>query len=251
MDKWEHTGHGAKACNATTTDFMINIVGKPKSPWNVATGRVFAEHLIEKMGYDDTQEMRKAIEKAFSNWVKSLQSRHKREELPLVERAIEKSRHSWQQCKYQVSFLCWEVAQLLIYDGVVPMMPKHLPFLDSLGPDGMSSNKSAVNPSMNQLTYTVIKPDWQHPDLHSWLKVFDQLHHRHHIMSWSVNKRGALPHIRVGSQKIHNKLHAPPGLPINAYNPIWLDSREVLYLKHVLCPKEEPYTFGHPSDVIA
>ena len=66
-----------------------------------------------------------------------------------------------------------------------------------------------------------------------------------------MDKRGALPHIRIGSQKIHNKLHAPTGLPINAYNPIWLESREALYLKHVLCPKAEPYVFSHPSNVIA
>ncbi|KAH8977963.1 hypothetical protein EDB86DRAFT_2816546 [Lactarius hatsudake] len=171
MAEWERTGHGAKACDATTTDFMIDITGKPKSPWNVAAGCVFAEHLIEKMGYDDTQETRKAIEKAFSNRVKSLQSRHKREELPLVERAIEKSRHSWQQRKYQLFQRRHSVVK--IYDP----LRKHIPFLDSLGPDGMSSDESAVEPSMNQLTYMVIKPDWRHPDLHSWLKVFDQLHH--------------------------------------------------------------------------
>ncbi|KAH9055110.1 hypothetical protein EDB83DRAFT_2225394 [Lactarius deliciosus] len=171
MAEWERTGHGAKACDATTTNFMINIAGKPKSPWNVAAGCVFTEHLIEKMGYDNTQEMWKAIEKAFSNQVKSLQLCHKREELLLVERAIEKSRHSRQQRKYQLFQRCRGVMK--IYDP----LRKHLPFLDSLGPDGMSSNESAVEPSTNWLTYTVIKPDWRHPDLHSWLKVFDQLHH--------------------------------------------------------------------------
>jgi hypothetical protein len=102
--EWERTGHGAKACDATTTDFMIDIAGKPRSPWNVAAGRVFTEHLIEKMGYDDTQGLRLAIEKAFVNRIKSLQSRHKREGLPLAERAIERSRHNRQQRKYQVRF---------------------------------------------------------------------------------------------------------------------------------------------------
>ncbi|KAH9176459.1 hypothetical protein EDB89DRAFT_1903238 [Lactarius sanguifluus] len=206
MAKWEHTGHGAKACDAMTTDFMIDIMGKPKSPWNVTAGHVFTEHLIEKMGYDDTQETRKAIEKAFSNWVKSLQSHHKREELPLVERAIEKSRHSRQQCKYQGTQMGNIQSRLQVF------------YILHTG-----------------IFYTIF-----------WVP----LHHRHHIMSWGVNKCGALPHICVAPQKIHNKLHAPPGLLINAYNPIWLDSREVLYLKHVLCPKEEPYTFGHPSNVI-
>ena len=100
--EWERTGHGAKACNATTTDFMIDVAGKPKSPWNVSVGRVFASHLIEKLDYDDAEEIRKAIEKAFSNRVKSLKSRHERDKLPLVERAAERSKHSRHQRKYQV-----------------------------------------------------------------------------------------------------------------------------------------------------
>jgi hypothetical protein len=41
------------------------------------------------------------------------------------------------------------------------------------------------------------------------------------------------------------------GLPINAYDPRWLEGREELYVKHVLCPKMEKYPFTHSSDVIA
>jgi len=212
MAEWECTGHGAKACDATTTDFMIDIAGKPKSPWNIAAGQVFADYLIEKMRYEDTQEMRKTIERAFTNRIKSLQSRHKREERPQAERVIERSRHSRQQRKYQVSFPLSRrqhnrssMMQLFhrrrsiakIYDP----LKMHLPFLDALGPDGMSSDESTVDSSTNRMTYTVIKPDWRHPDLHHWLKVLDQLHHRHHIRSWGMDKRGALPHIRIGSQK--------------------------------------------------
>ncbi len=57
--------------------------------------------------------------------------------------------------------------------------------------------------------------------------------------------------MRVGSQKVHKKVHAPPWLPINAYSPQWLEGRETLYVKHVLCPKAEPYDFSHALDVIA
>lgn len=66
-----------------------------------------------------------------------------------------------------------------------------------------------------------------------------------------MDKRGAFTHIRAGSQKVHETGHAPSGLPINAYDPKWLDSREALYVRHVLCPKEVPYAFDHPSDVTA
>lgn len=100
--EWERTGHGAKACDTTVTDFMIDMAGKPKSPWNVSAGRVFASHLIKKLDYDDTEEMRKAIVKAFSNRIKSLRSRHKTDMLPHLERAAKRSRHSRNQRKYQV-----------------------------------------------------------------------------------------------------------------------------------------------------
>jgi len=56
--------------------------------------------------------------------------------------------------------------------------------------------------------------------------------------------------MRVGSQKVHKKVHAPSRLPINAYKPQWLEARETLYVKHVLCPQSEPYDFRHDLDVI-
>jgi hypothetical protein len=116
----------------------------------------------------------------------------------------------------------------------------------------MSSDESDIDCHGNskQITYTVVKPDWRHPDLQNWLKVLDQLHQQNHINSWFLDKRGAFPHIRIGSQKVHKKVHVPTGLPINAYDPRWLEGREELYVKHVLCPKMEKYPFTHSSDVI-
>ena len=115
----------------------------------------------------------------------------------------------------------------------------------------MSSDESDIDRATNQPMYTVVKPDWRHPDLHNWLKVLDHLHHRAHINSWSKDKRGAFAHTRVGSQRVHKKTHAPPHLPLNAYDPLWLEGRETLYVKHVLRPKAELYSFTHSSDVIA
>ncbi len=115
----------------------------------------------------------------------------------------------------------------------------------------MSSDESEIDQATNQPRYTVVKPDWRHADLHNWLKVLDQLHHRGQINNWSKDKRGAFAHTRIGSQKVHKKVHAPQHLPVNAYDPLWLEGRETLYVKHVLCPKVEPYDFTHSLDVIA
>ena len=100
--EWNHTGHSVKACDATTTDFMIDIAGLPMSPWNISTGRVFTNYFIQKMKYNDTVEIQLEIEKAFMNQIRSLKSHCKREQLPQAERASERSKHSWQQHKYQV-----------------------------------------------------------------------------------------------------------------------------------------------------
>jgi hypothetical protein len=103
--EWKRTGQGAKACNATTSNFMIDIVGTPKSPWNTSAGRVFTNYIIEKMGYDDVEETRKAIERAFCSRFKSLKSRHNKDGLSQAERAAEKSKHSRYQRKYQVTVI--------------------------------------------------------------------------------------------------------------------------------------------------
>src|SRR6202012_4388343 len=105
-----------KACDATAANFAIDIMGEPRSPWNIATGCVFADHFVQKMEYDDTQGMRKAIEKAFTNRIKSLRFPPKKEALSQAEGASERSKHSQQQCKYQVSLSIWVTAQSLIYN---------------------------------------------------------------------------------------------------------------------------------------
>ncbi|KAI9443057.1 hypothetical protein H4582DRAFT_1808873 [Lactarius indigo] len=229
----------------TAVDFMVDIAGDPKSPWNVSASRAFAVYLIEKTGCDDTSEMQKAIEKAFNSRIKSLKSRWKRDMLPQAAKVAERSKHNRKQHKYQLFQHRHEIVKL--YDP----LKKHLEVMDALGADRMSSDESSFDSNTGQTTYTVIKPSWWHPDIHHWLKVFDDLHHRNHINAFILNKRGMFTHICTGSQKVRQAQYAPPGLPVNAYDPSWLQSKTPLLLKHELCPKEEPYSFNHSPEVIA
>lgn len=135
---------------------------------------------------------------------------------------------------------------------LVEPLTKHLGILDALGESGMSTDESVIDPDTHQTTYTITKPEWRHPDLHNWLMVFDQLDHRGHMNSWAKDKRSAFPHIRTGSLKVHLKEYAPKGLPINAYDPKWIESREPFYVNHLLCPQmEQRYDFMHSSNVFA
>jgi hypothetical protein len=103
---------------------MVDLEGGPKSAWNVSAGRVFADYFIEKTGGEDTPEMRKAVEKAFTTRVKSLKSRRKMDALSETMKAAERSKHSRKQRKYQVSLryfcLCWECHKMLVYVAVIP-----------------------------------------------------------------------------------------------------------------------------------
>ena len=81
-------------------------------------------------------------------------------------------------------------------------LKKHIKVLDVLGVDGMYLDKLSFDSHTRQPTYTIVKPSWRHPDLHCWLKVFDQLHHRNHVKGWALDKHGAFTHIQTGSQKI-------------------------------------------------
>ncbi|KAH9030593.1 hypothetical protein EDB83DRAFT_2173849, partial [Lactarius deliciosus] len=129
-------------------------------------------------------------------------------------------------------------------------LKKHVEVMDALGADRISSDESSFDPHTSQTTYTVVKPSWRHPDIHHWLKVFDDLHHRNHINAFVLNKRGMFTHIRTSSQKVGQAQYAPPGLPVNAYDPNWLQSKTALSLKHELHPKEYPYDFNHSPEVI-
>jgi hypothetical protein len=33
--EWKRTGQGARACDATPADFMIDVARLPRSPWNI------------------------------------------------------------------------------------------------------------------------------------------------------------------------------------------------------------------------
>ena len=118
--EWKSSGNSARACQSTAEDFMIDLVGGPKSAWNVSAGRVFTDHFIEKTGRDDTPEIRKAVEKAFTNRIKGLKSLWKNDALSPTGKAAERSKHSRKQRKYQVCLLHWECHNSFICGAVIP-----------------------------------------------------------------------------------------------------------------------------------
>jgi hypothetical protein len=57
VTEWERTSQGAKVCDTTPADFMIDVGGLSRSPWNISTAQVFTDHFIWKTECNNTPEM--------------------------------------------------------------------------------------------------------------------------------------------------------------------------------------------------
>lgn len=112
-----------------------------------------------------------------------------------------------------------------------PELNQHVGIIRLLGRDGMSSDESDHENGVVQ--YRVLIKSWRNPALTPFLRVFDASYRRNRFVPILQNTQGAHPHLRLNSNKIDNSRGAVAGLPINAYDPRWLQNlarydREIL-----------------------
>ena len=135
------------------------------------------------------------------------------------------------------------------------LLQAHVPILQQLGVDGMSSDESDLeelerDPSVRQRRprFFVRSPLWRKRDLSAWLRVFDAMH-IYERRSSGINLRGAYPRYRV--HKIDHFSRSKKfvsHLPLSAYNGKWLEDHEDP--NFTVCPNhEETYDFTHHPDV--
>lgn len=139
----------------------------------------------------------------------------------------------------------------------VPEFHRHVDILERLTVAGMSSDESdnertVADPARTQRepSYEIIMPAWRNQRLFAWLHVFDKFHiaTRRRIGA----SPGEWPHARqinVRNPKISSSTKYIPDLPIDAYDPAWLNTRYDLEL--MVRPSEEIYDFTHPDAVHA
>lgn len=124
-----------------------------------------------------------------------------------------------------------------------PLLQKHIPMLEELGPDGMSSDES--DRGDKELTrYRIHSPAWRADAVGSWLRTFDTIS----TIFRRETGAGANPRIRNPTQRKSDRKEFVPGLPINVYDPSWLerDARR----KYDLYPAQETYDFTHAPRII-
>ncbi|KAJ3544295.1 hypothetical protein NMY22_g2826 [Coprinellus aureogranulatus] len=208
--------HPYERC-CTTFDFQIDVNGGSASPWNQSAALVFTEHYLKKrkLGDGDSQK----VKVAFLTRVKTIKQSFR-------ETPAQKAQKGGYVRKYNLFQRRVEALATL------PALQQHLPLLQRLSIDGMSSDEEedaddlprqiargvpARNPN-----YRVLTPVWRSKELTMFLHILDSVYL---IKRRLENQRGNWPRPRVydpSNLKMSKKTKFPKNLPENAYDKDWL-----------------------------
>ncbi|TFK70723.1 hypothetical protein BDN72DRAFT_896178 [Pluteus cervinus] len=238
-------GATARPC-CTIEDFTIDLTGTPHSPWNQSAARVFTDGLIRATGslLPNTYRVRDEVGKSFFARVKSLKEKPTRK-LPAKAKAARRAERK--------RTLYWRRVDIC---RKLPSLEHHVPILERLGVDGMSSDESDTddeNRGARLPVFRILLPRWRSPAISAFLHIIDMAHVAHRMVSTDASiSRGANPRIRSidasasrYSPKVNNFV---ADLPMNAYRQEWLDRRADV--PFTIRPQAEDYDFQHDGAVI-
>jgi hypothetical protein len=128
--------------------------------------------------------------------------------------------------------------------------------IQRLGVEGMSSDESDYeelggNPPVRLRSprYYVLRPAWRHSRLSDWLEMFDMVYSI--IRRVRLSRRGAYARQRQRngiSTRYSEAKTFVPGLPISAYNSVWLESCGDV--DFTVYPSPAQYSFTHDPELI-
>lgn len=263
---WEAGNEGATTppC-CTITTFRFDILGFPKSPWNLSAARVFCQSFIPDA--ERSPETIKVVTKAFISRIKTLRQNYKaaqadsatrlksarterrnaRKYLVRVHITFDKRNSSLRFVKLKLFQRRYNIARAIPHS-----LGRHLDILERLGVDGMSSDESDSDDlprvRRKRVTFKVRTPRWRNPALSDWLHAFDTVAWVHRRDKGPT--RGEHPRHRLHNHRTPNFSDSKkyvPGLPINAYRADWLETR--LDVDFAVCPNENIYDFSHTCDI--
>lgn len=101
-------------------------------------------------------------------------------------------------------------------------MKRFLPLWKTLPLEAMSGDESSDDVMPRAYAITVLPWRNPSPEITKWLRSFDHLHLSTRFGTDDRPLPGNFPHRRVSSKRIEAHSPAPPGLPRNFYDPLWL-----------------------------
>ncbi|KAJ7429043.1 hypothetical protein B0H11DRAFT_1770383 [Mycena galericulata] len=221
--------------------FRYDVQGTPHSPWNKSAARVFADAVIQKNGLPNTVEMFDALQRAFTAHLETIIRRYRSSLKSPASRAHAKSIDRRQTRKYTLFYR----RRWVTYN--LPALARHIEMVEELGIDGMSDTESEVEADGSDVRYYIVSPKWRAGRITPWLRFLDSVYKILRRGGASHATRGALPGMRIPTNRKSTISKYVAGLPINAYDTEWMD--EDLLRKNELRTRQ-PYDFSHDPDLI-
>ena len=126
-------------------------------------------------------------------------------------------------------------------------LKKYETVLRLLGPAGMSSDESSAENGVKQ--YVTMKKVWRHKDVGFLLQTLDALYRRDRLNALTNKRRGAQPRLRKTGTKTSSRTPPPPGLPITAFDPTWLEAQPD-FDRELLSIQDKRFNFVPSKDII-
>ncbi|KAI0715187.1 hypothetical protein C8Q76DRAFT_619567 [Earliella scabrosa] len=238
LEEFEEADEDAGAC-CTIDDFRPDLNGTPRSKWNTSIAEVFVEAYMAEGTFvcDDRALVRKYFVRHLRYLISMFKDRHTEQEVKLA-RLKQKRRRERRNYLFQ---------RRLKAASTEPDLKRHVYILQRLGPEGMSSDESAMENGVKQ--FRILKKDWRSPHLTAWLRVFDGINREQRFNPLTESTRGADPRHRFESGKASTSSRAVSCLPINAYNPTWYEERTP-YARQRLQARKKAYDFTHTPEIV-
>ncbi|KAG2103703.1 uncharacterized protein F5147DRAFT_580307 [Suillus discolor] len=221
----------------TAENFKIDILGMPKSKWNISATKVFARDFVAHHPSFNID----SVQTAFSTHLRSLKRSFKQAGLDNVASSARQKEDQRKERKRSVC-ICLYHRRLDTACAVSDLHP-HITMLMRIGPDGMSSDKTANENNVPQ--YHILGRHWRSLEVTAWLRVFDVMYHHNRWGPAGIGSRGNNARMRFESMSMGHPQRAVCRLPRNTYRAEWYDSLNQYDRKELDRCEAEVYAFTH------
>lgn len=129
-----------------------------------------------------------------------------------------------------------------------PELRPHLEILEKFTVLGMSSDESLNEGGVRK--YIRLKNEYRHPNVTSWLRVFDRAHDVWRRAKTDVDKRGRFVRVREDRGNVNPDPRIPTGLPANAFDPKWYGKQNPIWLRSEIQASRRHYAFVHDAEFL-
>lgn len=195
----------------TTDNFRPDLNNPPSTPWNQSCAEIFTVDYCTRVhpGYRNLKRVKDAYIKYFKNlsrrWRIQVSTPEYREQIKVANRRDQRKNALFQR----------RLEMCILYTR------NHIDILERLGPNMMSSDESDMEMGCERIL--IKQKPCRNPILTKWLRTYDALYRRHRRLGGHTSSsQGALPQVRLVSDKVDTGRYPPKHLPANAYCPNFL-----------------------------